>query len=296
MTNTLDNQPMLVMCKICNYLDRDIDYINLTMCCKKFYTKSDKYRSLRKSYKSSVIAKSIYRYDFRDIIYDYPIFSIDLVPVTIEKITFLDNFNDDISELFNLSNLNFVLVGPSFTNFDSIVDISYRITNRRKILLQIIANCYATKYYHQDISNIAQVSYTKKLYFPGYFNKIAICKIQKRKLLKILNDITQEINETIFVSILKILDGYTSEMENFGLYMSYINSAYAKFFYNINSITWQHNKHFFNDKLSLLSELINDLLCMLGTQQIFLAHIYTKLALNFNCSDIVQYTNSFFPH
>lgn len=124
-------QPILVMSKICDYLN-DNDFVHLTMCCKKFRAYATKYGKLYKFYKQSEIMNSVHKYNFVNIIYDLQSLSIESISKTVENIVFTDIFNGDITPLYQLPNIKSVNVGFEFTDLELVQSIPDKIFERKQ--------------------------------------------------------------------------------------------------------------------------------------------------------------------
>jgi len=235
-------------------------------------------------YKLSVIAKLVYKYNFTNIVYDYPNFLIDLVPVTTEKIIFVDDFCDNILDLFDLPNLQFVQVGPNFINFDNVRDMPHSITNQREILLKTLANICSVIY--ENITDKHMVYCSNKNDEALYTSKMTKYSIDQCNLTTILNALkNREIDENIFKLIIQTLQQCIYK----GNLCEYINNQYERIFDNIDKITWHNDKYFFNDKMDLMTELINDMLYVSDNQKIFLEWFFDKLVQEYHCRNISRF-------
>lgn len=294
----MDTQPVLVMHKICNYLDHDIEYIHLIMCCKKFYHQSKKYRNLYKFYKLSEIIKSVNKYNFINIIYDYPLFSIESIPPTIQTIFFIDNFNDNITSLYELPNLKSIQVGFGFTNIESVRFIPNNIINRKKLALKTIANTLAKHTYYDDIQRIYDNGINT---YPRYFTHNSIYVIYKKILRNGLNFLkNKNIDVVVSKRILKIIKKCMNRWKSHDQMLSQLllqidsNNKYKSIFDYVNKIT-KHNEHIFlpflNDNVNFVVELIEDLQFIFDQQKLFLEYIYGQIIKKHNCKDVFEYTD-----
>jgi len=139
----------------------DNDFCQFIMTSKNHYSYYKRYKSIISEYPISNIKHISSDYLFTNIIYDYTTWNINIIPESTQKIKFIDEFNDDLTNIKSLKNLNKIYVGIFFTKYESIINLTYLI-NYEQILIFIVSNIVSIN------NNLFDVKI--------YFNKESLCK------------------------------------------------------------------------------------------------------------------------
>src|SRR4051812_48646288 len=113
MMETINIDILRLICSLIN----DKEFINLISSCTQLYNlRFCNLKHLINQYTLSNIGHVFNNYMFTDIFYDYLEWNPNLIPQTIEKITFIDEFNENISELFTFKYIKHINLGIFYTN------------------------------------------------------------------------------------------------------------------------------------------------------------------------------------
>jgi hypothetical protein len=184
MSLTFINLPLEIYYKICNSIDSDTDFINLTTTCKYFYDNISQYRPLENIYEMSKIVASYNKYIFKKIIYDFKLLPKDknFISEKINSITFTNKFSDNIKNIYHLPNIEIINVDFNYKNINSIKAIPDIVKNKNDLILQIISNSICYVKYKKEMD---------KLDRPDTFKSAGIFKftLMSRIRIKTINDV-----------------------------------------------------------------------------------------------------------
>lgn len=295
---------------ISDFLEKDIDFINLTMTCKIFYEYANM-RDLSSIYPISRIYEALDRYIFTRILYDSKQYNSELkIPPKIRMIKLADKFTDDLSLFYSNVNLERIDLGLFFTNIDSLSTIPDSI-NKRDITTKIISNVICKELCSTEIK-ILDESFGEKSNdqheFPRYYHFMPNHIIKKKaygNLLKSLNkddSMTYEeikdlqrrllINKNpihgkqqlvIVRDILAKTDsdnklgGYTPQSTQRNTYSKYVK-LFEKF--DVSSATDRY----------LLAELVQLYIEILDKNMEFIKTIFNMIAQKYGLKDVYQYS------
>ncbi len=137
---------------------------------------------LTEPYSISKIQHVLKYYVFSNIYYYLLEWNILLIPTTIEKITFIDEFNENFNELFNVNKfkcLKYTNIGIFYTN-EKVLDINCPNTiNIDELTMTLITNKIFVKDLSDDIKRLHDINSNKT--FPSYLGRMSIIKINMKK-------------------------------------------------------------------------------------------------------------------
>lgn len=183
----MDKVPNDILRLIFNELD-DIDFIKF-LSVSKYFSKIDKYnlRTLTDQYKlSKIIGKP---YNFSNILYDLFEWNFELIPINIIKIEFIDEFNEDISELFKLKQLKVIKIGMFYTNAQ-LLENNLEAVNKVELVNTFICNKMFASELKTDIARLYDIQASRV--FPRWFNKISMNVVKRKYLRKTTLEMTKE--------------------------------------------------------------------------------------------------------
>ena len=188
----------------------DIDFIYY-MATDKYFNNLDKsnLKVFTGKYKLSKIIDK--HYIFTNIIYDLPVWDLNHIPKNIISIEFMDQFNEDIGELFKFKNIKSIKLGMFYTN-PTLMESDLEAVNETDLTRQFILNKIFAFRMEKDIAKLHSITSNKD--FPGWFNKISICLIQRKQFRMWGGDPLDYIknNERDAKSFVRTYDGYNNSI------------------------------------------------------------------------------------
>lgn len=266
---------------ICNFIEHDIDFINLTMTCQLFYTYTN-LRDLVGTYSLNKISNSQDRYIFTKILYDKKL----KIPCQVHTVKLSDDFTYDLSYFYSYNRIKIIDVGIYYTNTIVLSSIPDRL-NKRDIITTIISNEINKKEFTNEF---AILNGTGKHTFPRCFNKASCYIIKKKIYKKYLELLCQEDIKLEDVKGLRqyiiINESSPSRRERLTtirnlLNMTDIYSKYVRLFenYDINNKT---------DRI-LLAELIQLLIDILDKERLYNDTVFDMIVRKYKLQDRYQY-------
>lgn len=175
----------------------DTDFINFIMVSKYHYHNFSLFKDITRKYR---LSKIINRYNFTNIIYDAPDWNIAYLPKHVKKISFIDEFNGALTDIIQLSSLRKINIGIFFTQYESIVLLTY-LNNYQKMIIKIVSNIISINNNYLDVD-----VYFNRLIPTPYIrtftnrckNNIWLRKLNnnidysKNTLLEIINDLYED--------------------------------------------------------------------------------------------------------
>ena len=222
---TMETLPIDVL-KLISVNINDRDFINLIMTTHNAYNlKNIKY--LTNQYKLSSIINSHNNYIFTNIFYDFLEWNPNMITRSIEKITFIDEFNENFSELFNFKNIKYINIGIFYIN-ESLLDNGINIVNKNELIMTFITNKLFNQELKEDIDKLKDITSNGK--FPILYNKASSYAIFRKQLKKCSVDTS--------IGITQINKRWTDKFNN---HIRLSNKYEFPFYFNDNeSLTHKH--------------------------------------------------------
>lgn len=178
----MDLLPLDIL-KLINENICDVDFINLISASKTMYgLREYNLKILTEQYSISKIQHIIDTYTFRNIYYDLLEWNVQLIPTAIEKIKFIDEFNENFSELFDMAkykSLKHVDIGIFYVNGDIFNEEIPNTININELCMTLITNKIFIDWCKDDIERLHNIKSNNR--FPSYLNKLFIAKIKEAK-------------------------------------------------------------------------------------------------------------------
>lgn len=193
--------PIEIIKIISNFLDHDIDFINLIATCSSLY-KCSKLRDLTSSYPFSKISKVCNHYTFTQIVYDLETYDDSMkIPQDVHTIVLSEKYNDKLDYFYSHPNLKSIDVGIFYDNIDSLSTIIDTI-NKKEIIMTIISNIYMKNTFSDGFDILKNDNDLYK----GYLKLVShrSCILVKRKYYtRILDKLNQNNIDSNEIRILK---------------------------------------------------------------------------------------------
>ena len=174
----------------------DNDFIHLVSTSEKLYNlRTSDLKVLTKQYDISKIISISKIYNFSDILYDLLEWRPDIIPSKIQKVTFIDEFNQNPSELFGFRHIKCINIGIFYTNDQLLKNNIPDTINKNELIATFITNKVFTCRSSVDIARLTETNLNKK--FPMFLNELSIHKIMCRYSQKIM---IQRFNESYLYS------------------------------------------------------------------------------------------------
>ncbi len=169
---------------ICESIN-DSDFINLILCSKYLYSlrKYNLKTIMTGKYKLSKIEHVKNMYVFTNIFYDFLKLDTSQIPNTIKEITFCDNFNETINELYDFKNLTKINIGMYYYNDELFCDMPNTITTKKELAMTIITNRVFGNMFNIDTRNLDNNINNK--WFLNNFKRMYDSNYKKYKNMKV---------------------------------------------------------------------------------------------------------------
>ena len=265
--------PNDIFCLVCKFIDNNASFVNFTTTCK-YFVRFMQARPLTDTYLLSKILPACHNYVFTKIIYDLNKLSIGSIPKLVKSITFNDDFNDDITELYSLPKLEFIGIGTNFANMESIKFVPATIINKKDLILTTIANILSLGEHKYVIDGII------------YYNEKLIYKIKTKINKKMLNFIKNNSFDAKSVNQLKkiIFNRVNQSISDFLAYVDIFDKYKYIMAKRKPDISFLKNNHCSIKEFIEITQTIYD------KKQIFLDHIYQKILDKYQCSTISEFS------
>ncbi len=215
---------------ICSLIS-DKEFINLISSCKQLYNlRFCNLKHLTNQYTLSNIKDIYNNYIFTNIFYDYLEWKPNLIPQRIIKIRFIDEFNENIGELFNFKYIKHIKLGIFYTNGDLLNNNIDNFAKKNSLIASIICNKIFVEELKPDIDKLIDIKINRQ--FPICYNKLSIYSIKAKYISK--NDIERIKNGGNNNILLKWINKCNSYIELPNKYKSLFDCN------NLKSLTQKH--------------------------------------------------------
>jgi len=160
----------------------DIDFIKFISTSAQLYNlRTHKLKLLTKQYNiSKIIEFDLNKmYNFSEIMYDILDWYPQSISPYVQKITFIDEFNQNISELLQFKYLKCINIGIFYTNNQLLENDIPDTINKNELIITSIVNKIFADELKQDIEKFNEIDSNKS--FPIYLNKLSINAINSKR-------------------------------------------------------------------------------------------------------------------
>lgn len=195
----MEETPTEIIKLICDFLECDIDFINLTMTCQLFYNCAS-LRNLTTEYPLSRILKASHHYEFTKIIYDSEKYDGTMkIPTNVHTIILSDTYIDILDHFYSHDKLKNIIISIFYNNLDSLPTIIDTI-NKNDIITSIITNVHNEQHYIDEFDELKNDNYTYDSLKLN--NRHSMYMIKNNYYKKLLTKIHQKtINDNEFKSL-----------------------------------------------------------------------------------------------
>ncbi len=246
---------------ICSLIN-DKEFINLISSCTQLYNlRFCNLKHLINQYTLSNIGHVFNNYMFTDIFYDYLEWNPNLIPQTIEKITFIDEFNENIGELFTFKYIKHINLGIFYTNDNLLENNIDNFINRDDLIASIICNKIFVVDLKSDIDKLIDIKINRE--FPSNYNKSSMYSIRAKYIKK--NGLVQAKKHGNNNNLLQWVNKFNSNIN--------LPNNYKSMFYydNLESLTQGH--------LDFYGNIIQKI-------RINIRKLRDKIFKKYNCNDL----------
>lgn len=180
MDDMWENIPIDIRNEIYNLIS-DKQFINLISCCKYLYFKKYEKKILKEKYKLSKIICVKDKYNFINILYNLKKWDIQAVPKFVERLSFENEFNEDLDNIKNLIFLKEIKLGNFFKKNNLIINLPINF-DPINLVEKLISNLISSNHTKNDLEFLLSNS-NKIRYYPSIINGMSQIQI-RFKLIK----------------------------------------------------------------------------------------------------------------